>query len=64
MLAKLAGGKGKVALTNCAPGLLALDLRVKGAKEGATKGGLEVVNVYNTNPSRHGGRAVDRSRTS
>jgi simple sugar transport system substrate-binding protein len=51
MLAKLAGNKGKVALTNCAPGLLALDLRVKGAKEGATKGGLEVVNTYNTNPS-------------
>jgi ABC-type sugar transport system substrate-binding protein len=51
MLAKLAGGKGKVALTNCAPGLLALDLRVKGAKEGVTKGGLEVVNTYNTNPA-------------
>ena len=51
MLAKLAGNKGKVALTNCAPGLLALDLRVKGAKEGATKGGLEVVNIYNSNPS-------------
>jgi ABC-type sugar transport system substrate-binding protein len=51
MLAKLAGNKGKVALTNCAPGLLALDLRVQGAKEGAAKGGLDVVNVYNTNPS-------------
>ena len=51
MLAKLAGNKGDVALTNCAPGLLALDLRIKGAKEGATKGGLNVVNVYNTNPS-------------
>jgi ABC-type sugar transport system substrate-binding protein len=51
MLAKLAGNKGKVALTNCAPGLLALDLRIQGAKEGATKGGLEVVNIYNSNPS-------------
>ena len=51
LLAKLAGGKGDVALTNCAPGLLALDLRVKGAKQGATEGGLNVVNVYNTNPS-------------
>lgn len=51
MLAKLAGGKGRVALTNCAPGLLALDLRIKGAKQGATNGGLKVVNVYNTNPS-------------
>ena len=51
MLAELAGGKGKVALTNCAPGLLALDLRVQGAKQGATEGGLQVVNVYNTNPS-------------
>lgn len=51
MLAKLAGNKGKVALTNCAPGLLALDLRIQGAKEGVTKGGLEIVNVYNTNPS-------------
>ncbi len=51
MLAKLAGNKGTVALTNCAPGLLALDLRVKGAKEGVTKGGLQVVNVYNTNPA-------------
>lgn len=51
MLAKLAGNKGSVALTNCAPGLLALDLRIQGAKEGVTKGGLNVVNVYNTNPS-------------
>jgi ABC-type sugar transport system substrate-binding protein len=51
MLAQLAGGKGKVALTNCAPGLLALDLRIQGAKQGAANGGLEVVNVYNTNPS-------------
>jgi len=51
MLAKLAGNKGKVALTNCAPGLLALDLRVQGAKEGVSKGGLELANVYNTNPA-------------
>lgn len=51
LIAKLAGGKGNVALTNCAPGLLALDLRIKGAKQGATQGGLTVVNVYNTNPS-------------
>jgi ABC-type sugar transport system substrate-binding protein len=51
MLAGLAGNKGDVALTNCAPGLLALDLRIQGAKQGATEGGLNVVNVYNTNPS-------------
>ena len=51
MLAKLAGGKGKVALTNCAPGLLALDQRIEGAKKGASAGGLQVVGVYNTNPS-------------
>jgi len=51
MLAKLAGGKGNVALTNCAPGLLALDLRIKGAQQGAAEGGLNVVGVYNTNPS-------------
>ncbi|MER8961200.1 substrate-binding domain-containing protein [Mesorhizobium sp. M0701] len=51
LIAKLAGGKGDVALTNCAPGLLALDQRIQGAKQGATKGGLNVVNVYNTNPS-------------
>ncbi|MGH7118597.1 MAG: substrate-binding domain-containing protein [Acetobacteraceae bacterium] len=51
MLAKLSGGKGKVALTNCAPGLLALDQRIEGAKKGATKGGLHVVGIYNTNPS-------------
>ena len=30
MLAKLAGGKGKVAMTNCAPGSLALDQRIAG----------------------------------
>lgn len=51
MLAKLAGGRGKVAMTNCAPGLLALDQRIEGAKKGATAGGLDVVGVYNTNPS-------------
>ena len=39
LLAKLAGNKGKVAMTNCAPGSLALDLRIKGAREGVTKGG-------------------------
>jgi ABC-type sugar transport system substrate-binding protein len=51
MLAKLAGGKGKVAMTNCAPGSLALDQRLQGAKQGATSGGLEYVGVYNTNPA-------------
>ncbi|HWA80987.1 MAG TPA: substrate-binding domain-containing protein [Acetobacteraceae bacterium] len=51
MLAKLAGGKGTVAMTNCAPGLLALDQRIEGAKKGVTAGGLEVVGVFNTNPS-------------
>lgn len=51
MLAKLAGGKGKVAMTNCAPGLLALDQRIQGAKKGAAAGGLDLVGVYNTNPS-------------
>lgn len=51
LLAKLAGGKGKVALTNCAPGLLALDLRIQGAKKGIADGGLVLANIYNTNPS-------------
>ena len=51
MLAKLAGGKGKVAMTNCAPGLLALDQRIEGAKKGVAAGGLTPVGVYNTNPS-------------
>ena len=51
MLAKFAGSKGKVAMTNCAPGSLALDLRIKGAKEGVTKGGMTDVGVYNTNPA-------------
>jgi len=51
MLAKYAGGKGKVAMTNCAPGSLALDQRLQGAKQGATDGGLEFVGVYNTNPA-------------
>jgi simple sugar transport system substrate-binding protein len=51
MLAKLAGGKGKVAMTNCAPGSLALDLRVQGAKQGLTAGGMQHVGVYNTNPA-------------
>ncbi len=51
MLAKLAGGKGKVAMTNCAPGSLALDQRLQGARQGATSGGLQYVGVYNTNPA-------------
>jgi ABC-type sugar transport system substrate-binding protein len=51
MLAKLAGGKGKVAMTNCAPGSLALDQRIQGARQGATAGGLQDVGVYNTNPA-------------
>ncbi len=51
MLAKLAGGRGKVALTNCAPGLLALDLRIEGAKKGVAAGGLDAIGVFNTNPS-------------
>jgi len=49
LLAKFAGGKGKVAMTNCAPGSLALDQRLKGAKQGTQEGGLEFVGVYNTN---------------
>jgi simple sugar transport system substrate-binding protein len=51
MLAKLAGGKGKVAMTNCAPGSLALDQRIQGARQGAKAGGLVDVGVYNTNPA-------------
>lgn len=51
MLAKLAGGRGKVAMTNCAPGLLALDQRIEGAKKGVAAGGLDAVGVFNTNPS-------------
>jgi simple sugar transport system substrate-binding protein len=51
LLAKLAGNKGKVAMTNCAPGSLALDLRIKGAREGVTKGGMSDAGVYNTNPA-------------
>jgi simple sugar transport system substrate-binding protein len=51
MLAKLAGGKGKVAMTNCAPGSLALDQRIEGARQGVKAGGLQDVGVYNTNPA-------------
>jgi simple sugar transport system substrate-binding protein len=51
LIAKLAGGKGKVAMTNCAPLSLALDLRIKGARQGAAGGGLTDVEVYNTNPA-------------
>lgn len=51
LLAKYAGGKGKVAMTNCAPGSLALDQRLQGAKQGAKEGGLDYVGVYNTNPA-------------
>lgn len=51
LLAKLAGGKGKVAMTNCAPGSLALDQRIQGARQGVKEGGLEDVGVYNTNPA-------------
>lgn len=51
LLAKLAGGKGKVAMTNCAPGSLGLDQRVQGARLGTAAGGLEDVGVYNTNPA-------------
>jgi ABC-type sugar transport system substrate-binding protein len=51
MLAKLAGGKGKVAMTNCAPGSLGLDQRIQGARQGVMQGGLQDVGVYNTNPA-------------
>ncbi len=51
LLAKFAGGKGKVAMTNCAPGSLALDQRLQGAKQGAKEGGLDYVGVYNTDPA-------------
>ncbi|MDB5523429.1 MAG: hypothetical protein JWM58_1192 [Rhizobium sp.] len=51
LLAKLAGGKGKVAMTNCAPGSLGLDQRIQGARQGVKQGGLEDVGVYNTNPA-------------
>jgi ABC-type sugar transport system substrate-binding protein len=51
LLAKLAGNKGKVAMTNCAPGSLALDLRIQGARQGVTGAGMEDVGVYNTNPA-------------
>jgi ABC-type sugar transport system substrate-binding protein len=51
LLAKFAGGKGKVAMTNCVPGSLALDQRLQGAKQGAKEGGLDYVGVYNTNPA-------------
>jgi ABC-type sugar transport system substrate-binding protein len=54
MLAKLAGGRGTVAMTNCAPGMLALDRRIEGAKKGVTAGGLEIVGVFNTDPSDMG----------
>ncbi|BCP55485.1 hypothetical protein K32_41020 [Kaistia sp. 32K] len=51
LVAKLAGGKGKAALTNCAPGSLGLDLRVQGARQGLQQGGMETAGVYNTNPA-------------
>lgn len=51
MIAELTGGKGEIALTNCAPGVGALDLRVAGASEGAEKSGMGVVGVFNTNPA-------------
>ena len=51
LIAKLAGGKGKVAMTNCAPGSLALDQRIQGAQQGVKEGGMEAVGVYNTNPA-------------
>jgi ABC-type sugar transport system substrate-binding protein len=51
LIAKLAGGKGKVAMTNCAPGSLGLDQRIQGARQGITQGGLTDVGVYNTNPA-------------
>ena len=51
MIAELTGGQGDIALTNCAPGVGALDLRVEGASEGAGNGGMGVVGVYNTNPA-------------
>ncbi len=51
LLAKLAGGKGTVAMTNCVPGSLALDQRIQGAKQGVQAGGMQPVGVYNTNPA-------------
>ena len=38
-------------MTNCAPGSLALDQRIQGARQGVKAGGLEDVGVYNTNPA-------------
>jgi ABC-type sugar transport system substrate-binding protein len=49
LLAKLAGNKGKVALTNCAPGLLSLQMRQQGAEKGVTDNGMTVAGVYNSN---------------
>lgn len=49
MVAMLAGNKGKVALTNCAPGLLSLQTRQAGAEKGITDNGMTVAGVYNTN---------------
>ena len=50
LLAKLAGGKGKVAMTNCAPGSLGLDQRIQGARQGRRRR-PDDVGVYNTNPA-------------
>ncbi|WP_120633657.1 substrate-binding domain-containing protein [Ruegeria sp. EL01] len=51
MLGELTGGSGDIALTNCAPGVGALDLRVEGASLGAANSGMGVVGIYNTNPA-------------
>ena len=59
MLAKLAGGKGKVAMTNCAPGSLALDQRIQGARQGVKAGGLRVCRRLQHQPGRHGERDRD-----
>ena len=64
LLAKLAGSKGKVAMTNCAPGSLALDQRIQGAQAGRHKRGHERCRGLQHQPGRHGERARDDARTS
>lgn len=48
---ELVGGHGTVALTNCAPGLEALNERVAGAHAGYSGSGVTVVGTYVTNPA-------------
>lgn len=48
---RLSGGRGKVAMTNCAPGSDAMNKRIGGLKAGLSGSGMNIVGEYSTDPT-------------